>query len=583
MFRRDWLVQKHQESKMRVDVATSVANGQWASVWPNLSSVPEAPTVANLVEMGINHWTSVMGAVLPSIKVPINASAARSEAKRGARKRERRLHELWDASNLSETAGMLGGDYAGAGFCVMGAWVNFEEMDPAKRNPYLIRFDPRHTYTLRDNLGNVVEMLVARKISKGELTAMWAMDEPEYLAKFKNSPDEDVEEWFWYEVDRFFHAIVDVSKGGRKKGNWVVLVDEPNELGCVPVYETVRPTFDGQRRGVFDQAIHILHTMQRLMLLTIQSTEENSFPAIGEFDVQNPEDFGPGGVVHYRSPEGKIERLGPSTHFDVKDLIGRLEEEARMSAAFPQQLIGEPGASIVSARGINQSMGALDARLALAHKQFEVMFETASSYLLQMDQVYCDGEKTILGGKDYDEKAETFIPSRDINGAYQVVCTYGIGAGSDPANMEMRIHMHLGGELISKETAREQLPFLDDPEQEPIRILRENMQTAMVLGLMEKAKMGDTQTPAAVLKLLRSDDLDIDTILEKITDLLAAPPAPEAGQPLAPPGPGGAAEAALGAESLARGGVPGQAAQAPPSLGLPPLGDLMGQDSRMAV
>lgn len=163
------MVQLHQRHKERVEEATEVANGNWYAVWPDLSQVPEAPTVANIVEMGINHWAAIGGAILPSIRVPIHTEGGRSQAKRGARKRERRLRELWEASNASELSALLWGDYAGTGSAIAGAWVNFDEPDPAKRNPYILRFDPRHTYPVKDDNGNIKELLVARRITKGEL------------------------------------------------------------------------------------------------------------------------------------------------------------------------------------------------------------------------------------------------------------------------------------------------------------------------------------------------------------------------------------------------------------------------------
>src|SRR5690606_20622141 len=243
--RRDWLVNHHREHKDRVAEVTEVANGNWYVVWPDLSQVPEAPTVANIIELGVNHWAAIGGAVLPSIRVPVH-SKDRSQGKRGARKRERRLRELWEKSNASELAALLWGDYAGAGVAIAGAWVNFDEPDTAKRNPYIIRYDPRHTYTIRDDNGNVKEMLVARRISKGELSVRLP---EEHRHLFDDSGKEDVEEWFWYQPDEFIHALVDVSKDGKDKDRHLILTRAPNELGFIPVWETVRPTFDGQRRG----------------------------------------------------------------------------------------------------------------------------------------------------------------------------------------------------------------------------------------------------------------------------------------------------------------------------------------------
>lgn len=567
--RRDWLVDLHRAHKSRVSTVTNVANGDWYVEWPDLSQTPEAPTVANQVELGIHHWTAVGGAILPSVKVPVNKAADRRTEKAAVRKRERRVRELWEAGNMSELAALWWGDYAGTGSAFLAGWVNFEEPDPAKRNPYPIRFDPRHAYPITDDNGNVVELLIARKISASEFRAKF----PEYASKFSRSREDDIEEWYWYEPDRVRHIIVDTSKDGRKHSRDVTLVDEEWALGFVPVHEVVLPTFDGQRRGIFDQSIHILRTMQRLMVMTIMSTEEHAFPAIGSYDVINPEDFGPGADIRFRSAEGRIERLGPQSHFDVKDLVARLGEEAAKQSVYPQQLTGDPGASIVSSRGIMASMGALDARLAVAHKQFEVGFGKLSGFLLALDEVFCDGDKTIVGDLRDMSEAEEYRPSKDVAGAWVVNCTYGIGAGSDPANIEMRLNMNLSNGLISKETARHQLPFLDDPDAEAVKQFREFMQEALVAGVMQ---MGDPAIAAEALQMLSSDNTNMDAVIEQLSKKVLAATQEGGG------GSDDSAQAVQQAESLARGGIPGNAEQGPPgaALGLPPLGQILGQDSR---
>jgi len=574
--RRDWLIDKWSGHKSRVETVTNVSNGDWWVEWPDLSQTPEAPAISNMVEMGINHWSSVGGAILPQFRVPLNKSADRRKEKASARKRERRIRELMTSSNASELAALAWGDYAGAGSAVLGGWVNFEEKDPAKRNPFLLRYDPRHTYLLKDNLGAVTELLVARKIDELELKAMY----PEWKDVFDSADENDVEEWFWYMQDRIIYAIVDVSNDGRKVNRNVVLVDMEWDLGMVPAWEVIRPTFDGERRGVFDQTIHILRTMQRLMLMTIMSTEEHAFPAIATYDAVNPEDFGPAAVIQLRSSEGRVERLGPAQHFDVKDLIARLGEYAGQQSVFPQQLSGEPGASIVSGRGINASMGALDARLALAHKQFEVGFGKVAGFLLALDEQFCYGEKTVVGDYHDTKKAEDYDPRKDVDGYWHASATYGIGAGSDPANIEVRLNMNLSSGLISRATARDQLPFLDDSEAETLLIMREAMQDAVIQGVMAMSSQGDPTLAAEALDLINKEDTELDDVIKALVEVIKGPeePAPEAAAP--PPGPGGPLEALQGAESMARGGIPGQAEQAPPAGGLPPLGAILGQDSR---
>lgn len=569
--RRDWLIDKFTEHKARVNTATNIANGDWFVEWPDLSQSPEAPTVANRVELGIDHWSAIGGAILPSIRVPLNKAADLRTEKSAARKRERRVRGLFEDSNSSELMAQLWGDYAGTGSGVAGVWCNFGEDDPAKRNPYMLRYDPRHTYLIKDNKGNITEMLVARKISSLELSAMY----PEWKHVFNESKEQDVEEWFWYTNDRVMYAVVDVGKEGRKANRNVLIVDEEWDLGFVPAWEAVRPTFDGERRGVFDQAIHILRTMQRLMLMTIMSTEEHAFPAIASYDAINPQDFGPAAVIQLRSSEGRIERLGPSSHFDVKDLVTRLGDEVGMEGVYPQQLSGDPGASIVSARGINASMGALDARLALAHKQFELLYGKIAGFMLAVDQTFCYGDKVIVGDERDNKDAEDYNAETDVDGSFRCTATYGIGAGSDPANIEVRLSMHLSNRLISRRTAREQIPFMDDPDAEEVKIMREAFQDALVGGVLAQAGQGDVLLAAQALKLMKSDAAGVEEILDELVEVITAPPEEEA--PAPPGGPGGdpALEQIQNAESLARGGVPGNAEQA-----LPPLAGILGQDSR---
>lgn len=572
--KRDWLVNQHRDHKERVEQVTEVANGNWYTVWPDLSRVPEAPSVANLIELGVNHWTAIGGAVLPSVRVPIHTEGERSQARRGARKRERRIRELWDTSNASELSAMLWGDYAGAGNAIAGVWADFSEPDPAKRNPYIMRFDPRHTYPIKDDNGNIAELLVARRISKEELKQILPENQ---VGIFEDCGKEDVEEWFWYDRNEFMHAVVDATKEGREKNRYAILSRAENKLGFVPAWEAVRPSFDGQRRGIFDQTLHILRTMHRLMLMTVYSTEEHAFPAMLEYDTVNADQFGPGVIVHARGPEAKLERVAPTSHFDVKDLIARLGEEANNAAVFPRQLQGDPGASIVSARGINASMGALDARLALGHKQFEVLFGKVSGFLLAFDETYCKGKKTIMGDFRDERPAEEFDPERDINGAWSARATYGIAAGSDPANIEMRINMNISNGLLSLETGRSQLPFLEDPDAEPIKILREQMQATLVQAIQG---MGDPRLAAKALKILNNEREDYAAVLEELVEEILEMPDPNA-----EPGPAlggnspGPADVVQGAESLARGGIPGSAEQAP-APALPALGQLLGQDSR---
>ncbi len=575
--RRDFLVEAHRGWHERVNQVVQIANGEWYRVWPDLTREPLAPTVANIVELGITHIGTIGGSTVPSVKIPVPHVDKGPEGERGASKRERRVRELREQSNYPVLLANSWQDYAGSGSAIMGVWVNFEEEDTAKRNPYYMRFDPRHTFPVKDQRGNITELLVARRRVIYDLEREY----PQLKGKF--SKDADVEEWFWYTPDRFRHILADISKDGRAKNSAFVITNEENKLGRIPAVEIARPTFDGERRGQFDQVIHILRTMHHLMALTIERTEEEVYPAVGGYEVEGLEKFGPGAVMQYRSSDSKIDILSPKNMFDVKDLIARLEENARSQALYPQQLSGEPGASIVSARGIGASQGALNSALALIHRQFEWGLAVLDGLALHMDEIYCEGKKTIYGDARDRKNPESFVPSRDIAGDYEVVVSYGLGAGSDPANREIRMQMHLSTGLVSRARAREELDFLEDPEEQEIQRAKESTMDALLQGLLAMAQQGQPGPALTFLKILRDPSTSLEEKLEELMEAMSQQQ-PGAAPPGGPAGPGGpqGLEVPAAAESLARGGVPGNA-EGLSGMALPGLPSILGPDSPRQV
>lgn len=578
--RRDILIQAHQSWKDRVANITSIVNGDWYRVWPDLTREPSAPTVANTIEMGISHFASIGGSIIPSIRIPVPHKEAGPEGSRGAAKRERRLREIEAHSNISNLLSMWFGDYAGSGAVAGFVWADFSK--PAEeRNPVIHRLDPRHYYPVNDENGNVIECLVARKVNGYELVRRFPQ-----IKDVIPIDEADIEEWFWFDAERVRHIIADVSPTGRKLSRGLVLVDEENELGVVPVVELKRPSFDGERRGMHDQTVHILRVQHHLMSLTVEKTEEEVYPGIAYYDVEGAETFGPGAVMRYRSEGARFDRFTSQSSFDVKDLIARLEDQARQQSVYPQQLAGEPGASIASGRAIGAAQGALNARLAVAHKQFEWFLEKLSGLVLRFDETYCDGKKTIYGDSHDRSKPETFLPSRDIAGSYEVTRSYGLGAGSDPTNRETRLQMHLAAGLISRSRSREELDFLEDPLDEEKQISKEQMIDAINQGMLAAASQGDTQSALLYFKLLNDPDLTMEEVLIKLFEeqekaaQAAAAGAAGAG---APPGGGGnPLDALVGAESMASGGGPNAAGQRP-GASLPALKGILGEGAPKKV
>ena len=576
--RRDLLIKAHASWKDRIVHITRIINGDWYRVWPDLTREPLAPTVANTIELGVSHFAAIGGSMVPSIRVPVPHMESGPEGSRGAQKRERRLREIEANSNIHKLLAQWFGDYSGTGAAAAFVWADFSK-PPEERDPIIHRLDPRHYYPVVDPQGQVVECLVARKINTYELERI--------TPEIKQSLDTDsiVEEWYWFEKDRLRHLLVDISPKGRQLNRGWVLTDVENPMGVVPIVEISRPTFDGERRGMHDQTIHIMRVQHHLMALTIERTEEEVYPAVAGYDVEGIDKFGPGATMTYRSSEGKIDRFQPQSHFDVKDLIQRLENQARFQSVYPQQLTGEPGASIASGRAIAASQGALDARLAQAHRDFEWFLTQVDDRVLRMDETFCYGSKHIYGDSHDRRKPETFNPERDIAGAYEVSRSYGLGAGSDPTNRETRLQLHLSSGLISKTTAREELDFLDDGETEEKKFQKEQMIMAVSQGIIAASAQGDTESALMYFELLNNPDLTMEEVLiefhkkQQEAAQAAAAAAQEQGG-----APGGDPLAAVSAaESLSRGGIPGNAEGLPAGAALPSLPAIMGEGAPAQV
>jgi hypothetical protein len=566
--RRDLLIQAHQAWHDRVENVTRIVNGEWYRVWPDLTREPSSPTVANTIEMGISHFSAIGGATVPSVHVPVPHNETGPAGARGAAKRERRIREVEKESNINLLLSQWFGDYSGAGATAAFVWADFN-LPAAERTPIIHRMDPRHYYPVVDDQGTVLECLVARKVHGLETVRRY----PELADKI-HIDEADLEEWFWFTPERIRHIIADVTPTGRKSKNGYTLADVPNDLGVVPVVELRRPTFDGERRGIHDQTIHIMRVQHHLMNLTIEATEEDVYTPIVHYEAEGIEEFGPGAQIRLRTPDATVQRLPGQSRFDIKDLIGRLEEQARFQSVYPVQLTGDPGASIASNRAIQGSQGALNARLAEAHHQFEWFLGKVSSLVLRVDQIFCPGDKTIYGNQHDRSKPEKYNPERDVAGNYEVRRSYGLGAGSDPVNKETRLLMLKSERLLSRAGSREELDFMDDDLDEEKRIAKEDMIDAVNSGIMQQAAEAGPEIALTYFKLLNDPNLTMEEVLIKFHEELmeqaqeAAQAAQDQQGGSVAPG-GGAGGPAAAAESLARGGIPGNAEGLPAGAALP--------------
>lgn len=584
--RRDYLVQLHRDHKHRIRRIRNIINGNWYTEWPDVSPGPEIPAVSNVIHQVFEHWVSLFSSQKPMIKVPPPANRDVKGGKRAARKRERRLRGRWHDSNMTQILGQIGGDYVSTGVATLAAWANFEEPDTTKRNPYVLRFDPLHTYPQNDSKGNLTELLVARCRDP----VSWRKEHPEYAHLFKDTQDSELEEWYWYTDDMFYYCVADISFSGRKKNAFVCLEKMENRLGMIPVWEARHPTADGQRRGMLDQAIGPQRQAHLLTLKRLQAIDMEIFSPTFEYNTIKPEEHGPGSVVSGRSSDAKFEKMQWRSSFDVATQIEQIKEDLRQESAFPQQLQGQPGASIVSARGTQSVQGQIDAKLASAQSQIAMLCEKASAGMLMIDEMFCPGTRTIVGDDRERLTPEAYDPEKDVMGNYEVTVSYGIGLGSDPTARELRLQTHYTNQAISMEKYRDELGYVDDPDKEDIRILRMKLGEATFAGLLQRIAQGEIgPIVEEAWKLVSQEEANKEEVIEKLIEALRIPAQPPQPDPMGmapqvpglPPGMGGQMLGPQGdgvalAESLARGGSGGTGGPpSGPGPAMPPVQQLL--------
>src|SRR5690606_2995361 len=89
---------------------------------------------------------------------------------------------------------------------------------------------------------------------------------------------------------------------------------------------------------------------------------------------------------------------------------------------------------------------------------------------------------------------------------------------SDPMNREVRLSMHLRDRLISRKRARDEMDFLEDPEQEEIEATKEAMLDAIISGLLAQAQAGDPELAAMFFKELNDPDTSLEEKVIRIME-----------------------------------------------------------------
>lgn len=562
----------------RLAEVRAIYEGNWAVVWPDGEYTEAKPKVTNLVETSANDRARVVAALVPSIlRFPTKAG---DNAQKEADKVERivsgwlRRSRVWGHKTQRWSLdAMLGG------LMVTQVWMDTARRTPDgwEKIPLEERF-PRFE-VVRSSLcypapvfapgPGVDSMLICTEERIGDLAARY----PEFAGVEwgkDSTVRHDMARLIQYYDDTWTVHVVDPIKSNsysKKQSQALVVLEERHDLGICPFAIGTRPTATGEYKGEFDGVLGILNVANRMRTLMLEDAVNKVFPERVTYNVENPEDMGPGATIELQTPDARLEYVQqPNQPFSNLQMQRELMGDARAAAIMPPARSGDPNESIISAAGIGAASSQFQLDAASIQKDLLApMLEKAVFIAGKWDRKLGDVDKTISASQG--NFVEKYRPTRDLPERLDVVVRYGEGAGIDPINHGVMVLQAREAGLISQRTAMQLSPFVEDPQREEKQQLKEAILQALQAGMVGDAANG-RMTAEQVAEIFRLVDQESKSLAEAVAAV-----APMAPAPLAAPG------ASPGANASAAPGLPGAAAPQNSQLGtqLPPAEELLGQ------
>lgn len=555
----------YRDFQKRIALIDDVYRGNWKVIWPDDKQSDGLPKIPNLVQLAAEDRARVVAGGNPSIIC--RPEEVSDEAKAASEKRERIIAGYWTNNNIRLAIPRWAHDAMAAGVALCKVLPDYTKPEK-ERLPLMRRVDPRQAFPspvftngpfIDDILISYEEdwRVLAKRYDNVDLASLMVGRRP-------NQNKVNCIEYHDDKVSAVMAAHIKPSPGQKRPGYTWLVPPTPHGLSRCPVTLGVRPSMDGIYRGDFDSVLAVLNVWNRLMNLHLDAATQRVYPATLDFDIENPEEWGPDAALHAESQQARFEFIQPpGAAYENHQLMNLLANFARAGALMPDARSGDPQQSIISAAGITAS-GAqmIDHVRSLQRDTISPMLQAANEIALEADEVSSNVTKVVFGYNKGQAFRESYKPSKDIDGNYRNQVVYGLSAG-DPINTNVMVLQQKGAGLISTQTAMEQSPFVDDPTEEAKRIAAEQVDQAVFAGLIANANAGalDPMVLANIRKSLETVGTSLHDAI--IANLPAAPLAVPPGM-----GPQGITPGIPGA---ARGQQPEQPRPAP----LPPLSRIL--------
>lgn len=283
----------------------------------------------------------------------------------------------------------------------------------------------------------------------------------------------------------------------------------------------------GKIGGQFDSMTGMYYAQAKLMALELLAIEKDIFPDTWIESYQGeqaqildgPHDGRTGLINHLTG--GRITTLQSSPGYMTNQSIDRLERSQRVTAGIPSDFGGESGTNIRTGRRGDAVLSAvIDFPLAEAQNLLAATLRDENRAAIELAKRY-DGENTrtlyVGTGKPITYTADQVFKHSEHVVVYPV-------SGTDINTFLVGLGQRVGMGTLSKRSAAEKDPFIDDPELEHDRTVAEALEQSLLAGIQQRAAAPPEAGGipplilARVMTLVKSDKLELAEALQKATE-----------------------------------------------------------------
>ena len=515
----------------RMDEVRRHYNGDVMVPLPELDEM-EKPAIPNLIAQGIDQFAMRVASTMPDIAYPALRPGIQTSENKA---RDRRLANIgwWDMNKMGTKVRRRARHLTAYGMSAVS--LSPVSLDPSDKRqiPHWRVRNPLATYPspmVDPDSMEPTDCIFSDQRPLGWLKANY----PKQMSVLYKGKSSDTDLFTVLEYLDDVETVIIVVGASRAQNEYInpgsgvahhqVLDRVVNRSAVCPVVIAGRITLD-RLQGQFDQMLGMYQREAKLDALNTIAVFRNVFPdewivspansptsprIVQEADGKQ----GIRGIID----KGQVQIVHVNPGAESQTAMDRLERAQRLTAGMPAELGGESGSNIRTARrGASVLSSAIDMPLQEYQEILGNSMELENQRAVKIMKSYYGSKPSMFFfGSDGKIERPDYTPNETFETDMSYV-KYSM-AGSDANGMVVQVGQMVGLGAMSKQTAMEMLPQIEDPIRERDQVELEGLRQALLAGLEQQASAGslDPSVIARIAKAKAERHVTLEDAVDKI-------------------------------------------------------------------